>query len=608
MANKAISELPQALNVNNQDLFVLEQGGLAKKLTAETFITEQGIIDALAEALDGHGGIQSVTLQSLSGRVRTYLITFSDGSATTFQVLDGSTITNIQKTSTAGLVDTYTVYMSDGTTTFFQVRNGQDGSATWDQINSKAPVITDTESGAIANFLDGADDMPVTSLVAEIEPVQDLNGYDSPWPGGGGANLLDLDKASYNPLAYGLTVARDGDGVRLTGTATQSGNLAFNLITNYSDATLSGKGYVLQVFDVTTGYTIANAWGFRTESERAFAISLAGITEGQVVNCFMKLSVAATSQALWSPYSNICPISGWTGCTVYHSGADTSNPETISISWQSEAGTVYGGTLNVTTGLLTVDAMLEVFNQIPDGGNGIQSQIDYLPTTGVSTVGDYTRLAFNARGDIQPSDYNLISSSYSFKMCNVLKHYFAYNDESPHWYRNTVLYAFFPSSLVGTTVTSVINYLQSIKDANPLSFWIPLAHPQTYQLTPQEVKTLLGTNNVWADTGDTSVTYAADTKIYCDAQTSSKVVLTATIAAADWTSSDPYTNSVSVNGLLATDTPIMDLIASSTYATAQAETADYAYIYKATCADNALMLYASQAPTVDLNVQLLCLR
>ena len=124
MANKAISELPQALNVNNQDLFVLEQGGLAKKLTAETFITEQGIIDALAEALDGHGGIQSVTLQSLSGRVRTYLITFSDQSATTFQVLDGTSITSIQKTSTSGLVDAYTVYMSDGTSSVINVTNG----------------------------------------------------------------------------------------------------------------------------------------------------------------------------------------------------------------------------------------------------------------------------------------------------------------------------------------------------------------------------------------------------------------------------------------------------------------------------------------------------
>ena len=124
MANKAISELPQALNVNNQDLFVLEQSGIAKKLTAETFITEQGIIDALAAALDGHGGIQSVTLSSISGRTRTYLITFTDGTTTTFQVLDGTTIQSIAKTSTSGLADTYTVTMSDGTTSFFTVTNG----------------------------------------------------------------------------------------------------------------------------------------------------------------------------------------------------------------------------------------------------------------------------------------------------------------------------------------------------------------------------------------------------------------------------------------------------------------------------------------------------
>lgn len=41
-----------------------------------------------------------------------------------------------------------------------------------------------------------------------------------------------------------------------------------------------------------------------------------------------------------------------------------------------------------------------------------------------------------------------------------------------------------------------------------------LATPITYQLTPQEVDTLLGTNNVWCDTGDTEVTYRADTKLY----------------------------------------------------------------------------------------------
>ena len=34
-----------------------------------------------------------------------------------------------------------------------------------------------------------------------------------------------------------------------------------------------------------------------------------------------------------------------------------------------------------------------------------------------------------------------------------------------------------------------------------------LEEPQTYQLTSQEVKSLLGTNNIWADTGNTSCEY-----------------------------------------------------------------------------------------------------
>lgn len=87
-----------------------------------------------------------------------------------------------------------------------------------------------------------------------------------------------------------------------------------------------------------------------------------------------------------------------------------------------------------------------------------------------------------------------------------------------------------------------------------------------------------------------------------------KTVLTATIAAADWTGSGPYTNAVSVSGLLATDTPVMDLVASSTYATAQNEIADYAYIYKATCSANTLTVYATSAPSVNLSIQLVCVR
>lgn len=87
------------------------------------------------------------------------------------------------------------------------------------------------------------------------------------------------------------------------------------------------------------------------------------------------------------------------------------------------------------------------------------------------------------------------------------------------------------------------------------------------------------------------------------------VQYTATVTASGWSGSTPCTNDVTVNGLLTTDTIIMDLIPSSTYATAQDETADYAAVYKAVCTVNGtLTLYANETPGHNFNVQLICVR
>lgn len=44
-----------------------------------------------------------------------------------------------------------------------------------------------------------------------------------------------------------------------------------------------------------------------------------------------------------------------------------------------------------------------------------------------------------------------------------------------------------------------------------------LAAPRTAQLAPQTLSMLKGENNIWSDTGDTSLTYNADIKMYIDA-------------------------------------------------------------------------------------------
>ena len=84
MANKQISQLTEATSVNVSDLFVLEQSGAAKKLTGQTLMND------LATALDGHGGIQSITRTATVGLVDTYTITFADTTTATFTVTNGA--------------------------------------------------------------------------------------------------------------------------------------------------------------------------------------------------------------------------------------------------------------------------------------------------------------------------------------------------------------------------------------------------------------------------------------------------------------------------------------------------------------------------------------
>ena len=101
MADKAISELVAASAVSSTDLFVLEQGGTAKKLTGQT------LENWLVHMADGHGGIQTIEKTSTSGLVDTYTITFADTTTSTFTVKNGKAIQSIA---------TYYAVSSNGTT------------------------------------------------------------------------------------------------------------------------------------------------------------------------------------------------------------------------------------------------------------------------------------------------------------------------------------------------------------------------------------------------------------------------------------------------------------------------------------------------------------
>lgn len=85
-------------------------------------------------------------------------------------------------------------------------------------------------------------------------------------------------------------------------------------------------------------------------------------------------------------------------------------------------------------------------------------------------------------------------------------------------------------------------------------------------------------------------------------------VLTATLNTTWSGSSAPYTKTVSVNGILSTDTPIIDVVMSGTYSTDAARTEAWGYIYRAVTGANSITFYATDKPTVNLPIQIRVVR
>ena len=189
---------------------------------------------------------------------------------------------------------------------------------------------TDTARGSIASFTDGAEGIPVKSLSVDLEPVQDLNGYDNPWPAGGGKNKLKVELTSDTTNQVTFTVNADGT-ISLSGTANALTVRQINQSVTLPAGTYivsgcpSGGGnssYSLRVGNVIVDET-GNGASFTLNAETTTSVSLIirnGVNvTGKVFKPMICLSTA-TDPTVFAPYENICPISGHTEVNVYRTG------------------------------------------------------------------------------------------------------------------------------------------------------------------------------------------------------------------------------------------------------------------------------------------------
>ena len=188
-----------------------------------------------------------------------------------------------------------------------------------------------TASGDIVTF-NAPKAAPLKALTLSIDPVQDLHGYDSPWPGGGGANVLDPNITLTSEEIDGVTLTTtDGYQFKVVGTATGSSASIFRseLIPFGSGKALKAGTYSLptgitaQIRKQVNGNFLANANGTFTAEEDFYVCQVWYIVSvGATVDLsrFIGLAVGSTPPTSWTPYSNLCPISGWDGANVWRTG------------------------------------------------------------------------------------------------------------------------------------------------------------------------------------------------------------------------------------------------------------------------------------------------
>ena len=205
-----------------------------------------------------------------------------------------------------------------------------------DEIDAKDPLRT--TSGAVASFEDGADGMMVKELVIDIDPIQDLHGYSSPWPAGGNKNVLPTFDPNNPPSVAGLTISVSQDGkITISGTVSSTTTIDAPDGTWTWDGTSSywlsgcpsggnvGTSYSLRVnstsnenayseYDVGSGHVLSASMGSIANTSLKFRIVLRAGTYSNLT--FAPMLEAGSAKTSYSPYSNICPITGWTGCEV----------------------------------------------------------------------------------------------------------------------------------------------------------------------------------------------------------------------------------------------------------------------------------------------------
>lgn len=349
-------------------------------------------------------------------------------------------------------------------------------------------------SGDVVRFVSTAK-LPIGGFETELHPIQDLHGQEYPWPGGGGKNLLNPETVEdgnwfinsqtgelQQPSATGgIWIASDYIAV------TPNTSLYFGEIN--AAATIAGSAWYDDDKQYIIGFTATSlrySNNKRTVPENAVYLRHSfRIDDGYNTDWENTVYVTIDSNPhAWSPYENICPISGHDSITIYVSPTPEITDETV--VHEIEFGeTVYSGTLTINE----------------DGSGQIVSNMASVDISNLSAtrqVNSQVTGTYYYRVTIP--DIAIAKPVLSDVFKYMGKHASTLIKDNSIAVSNSNAYCYIRCDAYG----NVDDFKTAMGNSQIV---YELAEPITIDLTVEQIETLIGFNYVWNNVGTTNITF-----------------------------------------------------------------------------------------------------
>ena len=376
-----------------------------------------------------------------------------------------------------------------------------------DVVEQDLSISTRTVEGNPLNF-STLTAQKANETVISLAPIQDLHGYDYPWPAGGGKSKIDLSTA----VRTRCTVSESGD----TYTFTISGSYYPRAFVDLSSLKNAGDFYVsfemggtsarklVRIEESQNGTAVQTlARNYTTSVSHVKLVDVSSYTEpvlaiyvdntdGGVIGntlTLTKFMISSGATDEYEPYSNICPIDGRTETSLLGTnGKESTDPDYVeSNNLTIQFGEkVYGAKVELESGTVTVDTAIVDMGTL---------EWDYYDS--------YTYPYFQASLSIPTRTYPLIKimcSSYAYAGIVSVGTFRTNDYDKKIACRSGNSYVMIQESSYTdkTTFKTAVTGQQICYE---------LATPRTITLTPNEISLLEGVNNISTDGDSISLTY-----------------------------------------------------------------------------------------------------